>query len=384
MAKIKLNDKTLNEINKNIIEEKKLEAPRHSLGMSAIGKECERELFYSFRKCSSDSYNIIGIKAAYDGDLQEIEMAAKLKKLPYIELFDRDPSNPDKQIGYTLLLGHFRGHFDGIIKGILESPGTWHVWEHKSKKETLFNKLKKLRDEHGEKKALELWDIMYYCQAQIYMHCSKTTRHFMTVTTPGGRDDISIRTEYNAKKAELIIEKAQRIIFDNSLPAKINDSPEYFGCRFCDHKEVCHFKEFPLVNCKTCRYRKPVKDSENYCHLKNEIIDRNHLNIGCEKHIYYPALIQAKLIEHQSDCCIYQLENGIYLANCCNSGIPELKDYDLLIYTSKELKEKIKTLDNLLDKGVVKIQNKFDGDMQDEKVKAWDKPNNFDARLKDI
>jgi hypothetical protein len=375
-------DKTLNEIDRNIIEKKRQEPPRHYLGMSQIGEECERKLFYGLRKCSEESYNIIGIKAANDGHQQELEMSNNLKELPYIELFDRDPDNPEKQIGYKLLLDHFRGHLDGMINGILEAPTTWHVWEHKCKKQTDFNKLKKIRDEKGEKDALQEWDSTYYSQAQIYMHCSKTTRHYMTITTPGGRDAISIRTEYNAAVAKLIIEKAQRIIFGDTLPAKISESPEFYKCKFCDHHSVCHDKEFPLVNCKTCRYLVPVKDGQHHCHLKKEIIPEEYLNVSCNKHIYNPALIQAKLIEHQKDCCIYQLENTVvFFADCYASGMPELKDKygDLLIYPSSGLRDKIKYLDNLLDKNTVKIQKEFDGEFDNKK--AWDKTSKLDNRL---
>ena len=76
---IQLFDKTLEKINEKILADKRLEAPRHYLGMSQIGEECERKLFYSFRFCDVNEPNIVGTKAANDGHRQELEMAKSLK-----------------------------------------------------------------------------------------------------------------------------------------------------------------------------------------------------------------------------------------------------------------------------------------------------------------
>jgi len=380
--KIQIYDRTLAKINAKILADKKLEAPRHYLGMSQIGEECERKLFYSFRCCEIDEQNIIGTKAANDGHRQELEMAKHLQSLPFIELYTEDSVTPGEQIGYELLLGHFRGHLDGIIRGIVEAPKTWHVWEHKSKDKSMFNKLKKIRQENGEKLSLKMWNIIYYAQAIIYMHSSKLSRHYMTVSTPGGRDAISIRTDYNQKYAEMLIDKAQRIIFENNyLPPGTSDKKEVFACKFCPYIDICHDKQFPLVHCKTCRYREPVKNGENFCHFKKEDIDKKYLHMRCNNHIYNPALIQAKLVDQQLDCCVYQLENKTYLANCSLSGLPEMNEEhkDVLIYTSTELRDNIQFLPNLEAKKAIEVCQAVSGTFENSEKKAWDKREDFGA-----
>ena len=200
---LKAVDKALEDCNveysypKVIISENK---PRKYLGMSQIGDPCWRKLYYSYRYAEKRIISVAGIKAIQDGFIQESVMATRLRLLPEIELITEKEDN--KQIESNLLLGHFLGHLDGEIKGILEAPKTWHVWEHKSVNEKKYNELLKIREENGEKETLKKWDIIYYDQAQIYMHTQQKTRHFLTVSTPGSRAYASIRTDYNKKYAE--------------------------------------------------------------------------------------------------------------------------------------------------------------------------------------
>lgn len=387
MAKIDIPifDRTLSEIDKLIEAQKNIEPKRKYLGMSEIGHECWRKLFYSFRYAERKSIPASGAKAIEDGYLQEDVMAQRLRMIPTVELITKDPDNPDKQIEFSLLLGHFKGHCDGIIKGILEAPQTWHVWEHKSVNQEKFDKLKKIRNEKGEKEALKDWDIVYYVQAQIYMHQTQLERHFLTVTSPGGRDHVSIRTEYNKKYAEDIITKAQSIIFDNwNLPARLSDKREFYQCKWCEYQSICHDGDFPLVHCKTCRYWEPIKDGQNQCVLMEEIIEDEKLfNPECTKHVYNPALIGAKLLEHQEQGVLYEIpKSKIIFFNSEVSGIPKLETKRVdAIYNSRDLRDKIKSIQNIT-KETIMVQQEFCGEIDASSEKAWEANKIIDKRLK--
>lgn len=376
MAKLpEIRNLTLLEVDKALEEQQKLESKRHYLGMSEIGEECWRKLFYNYRYTSERIITASGIKAIKDGFAQEDIMAERLRLLPYIKLHTVDPNNPEKQIGFSLILDHFKGHCDGMILGIKEAPTTWHVWENKAVNQAKFNKLNKLIDEKGEKNTLIEWDIIYYGQAQIYMHCSNTIRHYLTVQSPGGREYISCRTEYNKKYAESIIEKAKTIITDNwNMPAKVSDKREFYKCNWCHHQGICHDGEFPLVHCKTCRYCEPIKDGQRKCLKKDEILKNEELHLdNCSYHVYNPALVPAKCIEQQEDCCIYETSNNFRFANCEQSGFPELKDDIGYIGTSTELFTNIKSIHNF-SKATVQVQKTFEGEIESKpEEKAWDK-----------
>lgn len=374
-------DQTLQDVDKALEDKKKLEAPRNYLGMSQIGHECWRHLFYSFRNAATREISATGIRNIEDGFAQEDIMAERLRLLPYIELHTHDPAAGDKQIGYRLLLDHFSGHLDGMIKGIKEASLTWHVWENKAVNEKKFNKLITLKSK-DEKKALQEWDEIYFAQAQIYMHCSQSARHYLNVQTPGGREYMSCRTDYNKQVAEGIIEKAKGIIFDNwNIPTRLSDKREFYKCKWCEFSGICHDGDFPLVHCKTCRYSEPVKDGERKCLDKNEIINNLSLNIGnCRNHIYNPALVPAICIEQQQDCCIYKITDFKF-ANVPLSALPDLKDNIDGFFSSKELLEKIKNVNNL-SKESVAVRKSVDGEIINNGKKAWDKT--FSTTLMDI
>lgn len=377
-------DPTLLDIDKALEERKKLDEPRHYLGMSQIGEECWRKLFYSFRNANKKKWEAQGVRNIEDGFVQEDIMAIRLQMLSYIELYTNTENIPvnsigmnlissqknNNQIGFLLLLDHFRGHCDGMILGIKQAPKTWHVWENKSINESKFNKLEKLKNEN-EKEALKKWDEIYFAQAIIYMHCSNTKRHYLTAQTPGGRQYTSCRTDYNKSIADGIITKAKTIIFDNwNIPSKLSEKREFYKCKWCEFSGICHDGDIPLVHCKTCRYSEPVKNGERHCHYKEQIIDNKQLDEdNCLFHIYNPALLpNVKLLEQQEDGCVYNTDDGFQFANIFRSGMPEVKNKLDGIFTSQDFYNKIKNINNL-KKETITIQEKFDGEIVEKK--AW-------------
>jgi len=375
MAKINVETRTtLTEIDKKLEELNRLEKPRHYLGMSAIGDECARKLFYSFRGAKKREIAASGLRAINDGFMQEDLMIERLRLLPYIELYTTDPNaKDDNQIGCEDLQGHLKGHLDGIIRGIIEAPRTWHVWEHKSVNLVKFKKLEKLKLA-DEKSALENWDVVYYSQAQLYMHYKKLLRHYLTCTSPGGRDYTSVRTEYNKQYALNLIGKAGEIIFDNNyLPARLSDKREYFKCKWCEFQGICHDNDFPDINCKTCRYLESAENGKKFCHKIEKEIEQKDLFKPCTVHLYNPALINCKY-EQKEHCVVYKLENGFKFANCPTTEIPDLEIENLdEIMTSEDLKAKIKTLDNF-SKPVNIVRKDFSGEvLKDDSKKVWNK-----------
>ena len=315
-------DKTLHEVAKIKIAEKEKEV-RHYLGFSSIGLECWRESYYSYRYACKREWSAAGVFAVEDGFTQEEKVANELRLLPGIELHTID-EDTGKQIGFSSILGHFKGHCDGMIKGILEAPMTWHVWEHKSVNDKKFDELVKLRDA-DEKTALEKWDYTYYVQAQLYMDKSTVQRHYLTVTSPGGRRRISVRTEFAGHKfMESIYEKAQTIIFGTILPSRLSEKREFYKCKWCSYQEICHDQKIPLMHCKTCANLHPVKDGEFSCEHHGKIIEKENLFTPCEYHLYNPALIQAAVISSQKDGYVYKTDSGKVIANFHKTGFPDM------------------------------------------------------------
>lgn len=390
MAKIDyiVSGKTLLEIDKALELQQRLEKERNYLGASQIADPCWRKLFYSFRGACKREISAKGIRAIQDGFLQEKVMAERLRMVPGIQLYTEDADG--NQISFSMFGGFFRGSVDGMILNPIEGSATeFEIWEHKSVNESKFNDLCKLIREMGEKKALEQWDETYHGQGIIYVDAFQKKRHFLTVTTPGGRDYTSCRTEASITKANILKDKAQQIIFDNfNIPAKLSEKREFYKCSWCHFRGICHDGDIPDINCKTCRYRDCDMQSGNFmCLNTNTVIEDSLLNVGCKDHIYNPALMPGcTLVEHQEDGCVYHIpEKDFFFSNTNAGGFPLVKDRIDAIYTSKELKENVKNINNL-GEAMSKVQKAFQGevDPKNSLAKPWDKLSNDKSRLIDL
>ncbi|MEO7917719.1 MAG: hypothetical protein ABIR16_08760, partial [Dokdonella sp.] len=126
------------------------ESARTYLGMSSIGRACERQLWYQFRWAVREAFDCDTLWRFDDGFRSEDVMAARLRLVPGIHLRTVDPRT-GQQFGFVDIGGHFRGHADGMIEGLLQAPKALHVWEAKATNEKKQAQLVKLKTEVGEK-----------------------------------------------------------------------------------------------------------------------------------------------------------------------------------------------------------------------------------------
>jgi len=292
-------DKTLMAVDAQLEWRAKSDKQRPYIGMSSIGSECERKSFFDYKWISKPEYKAITLKKFHDGHSGEDLQAKRLKLVPNVELLTHDVDG--EQFEFVDLGGHYKGHADGIITGLIGSEST-KIWEHKQIAESEFKKLKKLKSSVDEKKVLQHWNQTYYGQAVNYMKYSKIPRHYMTVSTPGGRDTLSIRTDANNTYANALRDKASRIIATDNprdIP-RCSDSPAWFYCKsFCSYSDSCHGTKVPDINCRTCVHSRPVKRAKNVakweCMLPSTgaiKIDEEKQRKGCEDHIFAPYLLQ--------------------------------------------------------------------------------------------
>ena len=338
--------------------------PRSYLGMSEVGEDCWRMIWYRFRNVLNEgNLALNSILAIEDGYKQEDIMAARLRLLPSVKLDTVDPENGE-QFAFKFFGGHFAGHCDGKIIGILEAPKTQHIWENKAVNSKKFEVLKTLIADHkiGEKKALAAWDPSYYAQAIIYMYASKLTRHYLTVETPGGRDYTSCRTEADNKVAQSLMSKAEAIIKADSPLTRMSNNRTFYKCGWCKHKEICFDGKVPDVNCRTCCASEPnMKSTDGIASWKCYKKDCNFTGQGkpCNLYIMLNTLVPYKVIDYDKlssppNWIKYQddKENIFYNVNSESKKIPgsicltgdELKalDYFELVFSNKEKKEKQK------------------------------------------
>jgi len=214
------------------------EKKRGYLGASLIGSNCPRFIWYTYKGIDGRPTGAETLFAFEDGHRTESLTIERLRRVPGIEIWDKDDSGV--QYGFSDFNGKFRGHFDGVIRGIYQAPKTAHILEIKCCAEKKFNEFVSAVAKYGEKGALKQWNESYYVQAQLYMHYSNLTRHYLVVAKAGGRGYFSCRTEYEKETALQYIERAEKIINAKEPPHRINEKRDYYLCRWCPFSEVCH------------------------------------------------------------------------------------------------------------------------------------------------
>lgn len=214
------------------------EKPRNYLGASLIGKECARQIWYDYNKYPKEPFGAETLMNFEDGHRTEDMTAERLRMVDGIELWTHNEDGG--QFGFSLFDGKFKGHCDGVIRGILQAPKSLHVWECKACAEKQYKAFIAAKDKWGDKMALKEWNHGYFIQAQIYMHELKIDRHYLTVALSGGRDYETCRTEYEKEVALYAIDKAEKIINAEQEPPRINEKPDFFLCKWCSFREICH------------------------------------------------------------------------------------------------------------------------------------------------
>lgn len=317
MAKLDdISDPTLAAIDAEMERIEREKTPRGYLGASGLGHECERKVWLDFRLASPRNIDARGLRRIEDGHRGEELMAERLRLVPGVKLVTH--GDDGKQIGFVDLDGHLRGHLDGVITGLLQAPKAKHVWENKVVDPKKLDALAKLKREVGEKNALAKWDPIYAAQAQLYMHYMSAERHYLTVCSPGVRDAISCRSEYDAEAALRLVAKAKRVIAAAQPGARISDDPSWFVCRWCDHWSICHDRTRgasgtpakAASNCRTCLHSTPVEDGQWHCARFGKTLTHADQLAGCPAHLFIPALVPGEQLDAGDDWVSYRLPDG--------------------------------------------------------------------------
>ena len=93
--------------------------PRQYLGASGIGHACERKSWLDFRHASPRKIDAKGLRRIQDGFAGEQIMIERLRMVKGVKLHTHEG---DDQIGIEAHGGHFRGHLDGLILGLIQAP----------------------------------------------------------------------------------------------------------------------------------------------------------------------------------------------------------------------------------------------------------------------
>ena len=280
---------------------------RAYLGMSAIGNPCERALWYGFRWAATITFDAPTLKRFEDGHASEAVAIARLKAVPGVEL--HEVAEDGSQFGFKDFGGHFSGHMDGVAIGLVQAPKTWHVVEIKASEK--WTDLNKARKKVGEKHALAEWNATYYAQAVLYMDYAGIDRHYLVCVSPGARHWTAVRTNADPAFAQMLRDKAERIIFSDQAPNRIG-GPDSFGCKWCDWHGLCHEGGQAERNCRTCLHVSAERDGEWRCTHLGHTLSRSDQEAGCGEHRFLPDLVPGEQMDADAWGVTYRMADGSF------------------------------------------------------------------------
>ena len=256
---------------------------RPHLGASIIGKPCEREIYYSFRWMKKKAFDGRMLRLFGRGHREEPVFADLLRKTG-ATVFLENPAD-GKQFSYSRLGGHYGGSQDGAAKNL---PGAYLGWvllefkthNRKSFDKLILNRVEKAKPEHHD-------------QMIQYMAWSGLPRALYCAVC---KDDDRIHMEWvepNENRARALEAKAERIITGQEPPDRLNDEPTWFECKFCDFHSICHGKEIPLPNCRTCCHAEVNTETGAWvCGFTMQDLMKEEQEVGCRRHLYIPKLLE--------------------------------------------------------------------------------------------
>ena len=259
---------------------------RNHLGASRIGNACQRELWYEFRHAYFAEVENDGrmLRLFDTGNLEEGRLIKDLENIGIkVEAFDGDNQfrfvEPDNKF--------FSGSADGFGTGFIEAPKTRHLLEFKTMNTTTF---KLIRD-----KGVKLVKPEHYAQMQTYMRWSKTERAYYLAVCKETDEIYGERVKYDKEFSHMLRELAHGVVTAQEPPKAIGGTPDYYKCRYCDAKALCHGYGIPLINCRTCALSTPnLMTGKFECEsFKTECPELTVCD--CPRHVILPSLIKAPI-----------------------------------------------------------------------------------------
>jgi hypothetical protein len=236
---------------------------RGYLGLSQIGKECPRALWYDFRFCSKNEFSPRLARLFARGHREEPIIIADLEKIGVKVHSDQ----AEVVCGH----GHIKGHIDGAADNVPDAPKTTHLLEFKTMAEKYFKIL--------QAKGLKESNPVYYAQCQCYMLLMDFSRTLFISVNKNTDARYYERIKLDKPEARDYIRRGETIIFDEHPAYRV----ESYKCKWCNHKPICKEGAIPEKNCRTCQHADMEDKGEWSCQKYPVLFDMMAV-VDCKKY----------------------------------------------------------------------------------------------------
>lgn len=296
---------------------------RSHFGFSNAAKECARELWYSWLWAKAKNFKPRILRLFNRGHLEEARFLAMLSGAGFEVHFEEEDGGQFKISDHN---GHAGSALDGVVVGLpdleAKTPALIEMKTHSDKK---FKEL--------VRKGVKDGFPVHYGQCQIYMK-KKSLPWCLYMGVNKNDDDLHLELLVSDDPCGTrLIERVGLIIYSDKAPPRVNNSPGWYECKFCDFNKLCHQKEVPEINCRTCIHSTPVADKKWHCGNYNIEIDKARQLEGCENHLFNPELLNgAEVVKGDPD-------EGWYTMHWKDHRITLGNDGAIQHLTSQELKD---------------------------------------------
>lgn len=204
----------------DVIASQPEDEPRKYIGASAIGHECSRSIWYSYKRYKGAPFPAKTRKTFAIGNTLESLILKWITKggieirYPYHE--------PSAEMQY----------FTGNVDALLSIDDELIVLEIKTANKSNFANFKM--------NGLQKWNEQYYAQIQAYMGMLKLNKGILLAINKDTSDLHSETVIFDPMYYANLCYKAKSIHEAQEPPMRINDNPCYFVCQMCKFKTLCH------------------------------------------------------------------------------------------------------------------------------------------------
>tara|TARA_R100001594_G_scaffold46062_1_gene79044 strand:- start:1241 stop:2131 length:891 start_codon:yes stop_codon:yes gene_type:complete len=248
---------------------------RPHLGMSQIGHECDRYIWYTFFWYYIATHAARLLRIFRAGDTTETVTVSDLAKIPGVTVESATPEGGQFRLQCSEVPA-FQGSMDAVAYGLPEHPDEWVVVEIKSSNKSRFNELKK--------KGVKASNRQYFDQLMMYMRESGLSRGLFISRC---KDDDRLYTEWlehDLYYTNHLVDRAKNILSQETPPPKLYDTPDFFKCKMCSAKDVCHSNAELPRNCRTCSNMTFNRNDNTWiCQKHNVELDTIGQREGCEQ-----------------------------------------------------------------------------------------------------
>lgn len=268
-----------------------------TLRCSGIGESCERKLWYALRWAHPEEDFPPRVRRIFaNGNDREERLVAWLNAAGM--------TVRDQQACVVLADGALTGSIDGIVENVPEAPKMPHLLEIKT--------MKASRYEAWRRKGVQATDPKYYAQMQCYMSGLGLRRALFLVENQDTREIECQRIEFDGRLALTIEAKAARIYHSEAPPPRLSDDPNWFECRGCPARAVCHEQAWPARNCRTCYCASHIGADPFHCGRDMRPLSLDDQEAGCGGHVFFPALVhgEVKTADISAGTITYRMDDG--------------------------------------------------------------------------